>query len=215
QNNRIAAGTRISSQPPHTVTGPLRSCRQVLPSLWISTPVSGPRTVVKWASPERTARHTGALLPGRSACRSACASALDSVCAARCACTGVAATSRARSQNTRTSSNGHLSRLKIVFMVASSLGAVVLVLTPRTVLQRGLPRRPVALEGRPIPGRGVGLALVGALLVDGDLGLFAAGTQSTDERGGEGRGHDPLRYRHAHFCPSRSCLRSRRCSPPP
>jgi hypothetical protein len=41
-----------------------RAARQVWPCDWIRTLVSRPRTVVTWGSPERTSRHTGALLSG-------------------------------------------------------------------------------------------------------------------------------------------------------
>src|SRR5512145_850795 len=68
----MAAATSTTSQPPYSVSGPLRRWRQASPPVWISTPASLPGLLVKCALSWRTSRHIGALLPGWVCCRSAC-----------------------------------------------------------------------------------------------------------------------------------------------
>src|SRR5919206_4214578 len=156
--------------------------RQVSPQDWIRTSVSRPRALVVVygpAPPERTSRHTGALLPGCVTARSCCAWTRFSSCGTcwLCVCANAAPASVSESRRKR-------SLIAIPRLPPLLADAPVFVLRELALLDRLFPAHAIALVPLAtaqlrhrrvvVPGAVVGLALVLALLVDDDLLFFAA-----------------------------------------
>src|SRR5262245_56493728 len=137
--------------------------------------VSTPRTWVVWNgfSPPRTSRHTGALFRGCSCCRCACS------CAVSAATAHAGASANMKNTDIRRSV-ARMSRIPTMrpsyrFLVTGTRGAAgILVLAFVPLLDGVFPGQLVSLELVVLPRQAIGLALVLALLVDGDRGLLAA-----------------------------------------
>src|SRR5690242_9396821 len=156
--------------------------RQVSPQDCTSTPASGPRTlevVYGPASPERTSRHTGALLPGWVTARSCCALMRFSSCGTCWLCVCANATPARASESKR-----KRSLIAVPCLPTLLADAPVFVLRELALLDRLFPAHAIALVPLAaaelghrrvvVPGAVVGLALVLALLVDDNLLLLAA-----------------------------------------
>src|SRR5882724_7883740 len=148
-----------------------RASRQTSPALtagnpgnfrvgWMRTFVSRPMTAVSAGTPERTSRHTGALLRGCVCWRSTC-------CSARSLSPGSASCAAATTEN-RPINAAAANFIRI------SPGTRVLVLVERARLDLAFPLGLDAALLRTVPGMNVGLALIaGRLVVSFDRALAA------------------------------------------
>src|SRR5688572_12131033 len=156
------------------------------------TLVSGPLTCVVWyalMSPERTSRHTGALLSGCVRCRCTSAGwpcAAPGCCAApcwagtACCCAGAGCWAHAagttRIESATRSRAHHCARIICMFLPLGLLraDAQILVLGVVASLDRFFPLGLVVVERLALPRQIVGLALVLALFVYGHVRFLAA-----------------------------------------
>src|SRR5471030_1373803 len=161
-----------------------------------STPVSRPGMVVKFCWPERTSRHTGALLPGWSTLRCCCGSLAGSAAGAGTGVAGFTVCAAAGIENASARISQAAARGSACMNFSSVLlvDTAIFALPQLAILDLFFPAAAIALvpfraqrQRIVAPGRRIGLPLVLARLGRGGglLDLHAAG--EADQRRGEKR----------------------------